>query len=82
MIDENFNSNEIYFTKVNIGKIKQDKLINMIVMGSINYINNKTTIYVSMYGSKNNSTSTIKNIYNVNIFLNKQNIYIYYQKMN
>lgn len=85
VIDENFNPNEIYFTRVNIGKIKPENKINMLVVecvkpmnavnifGPNNFPNFKNLIGICMFGTPNTLTISIKNTYRSNMFLNEKN---------
>jgi hypothetical protein len=73
VIDENFNPNEIYFTRVNIGKIKHGNKINVLISECVNYYDNENTIGVSMFGTLNILTISIKNTYRSNMFLNEKN---------
>ena len=73
MLDENFNPNEIYFTRVNIGKIKPNNPINVLISEYTNYHNNKYAVGVSMFGTPNTLTIAIKNTYKNSMFLDEKN---------
>lgn len=70
-MDENFNQNEIYFTRVNIGNINPGNKINILVVEYVKPINYKNVISVKMFGTPNTLTSTIKKIYYLNLFIGK-----------
>jgi len=85
ILDDNFNPNEIYFTRVNIGNIKQGHKINMLVVecvkpmnpvnifGPNNFPNFKNTIGICMFGTPNTLTIAIKNTYRSIMFLDEKN---------
>lgn len=76
-LDDNFNQDQVFFTRVNIGNIK-DNTVKILVCNEITkkpYTNEEPyeqlTIY--MFGSPMTMTSEIKAIHKANLFLDENN---------
>lgn len=88
ILDENFNQDEIFFTRINIGKIKPGNKIQMMVVeyikpvnqvyihGPNNFLNPKNIISICMFGTPNTLTMAIKNTYKIFMFLDENNLKI------
>jgi len=65
--NNNFNQDQIFFTRVIIGNMKEN-FINLTVLEEIQ--NNDKKITISIFGNKNIQTSSIKEIHKSRIFIN------------
>ncbi len=67
VLKKNFNSEQVFFTRVNVGNIKNSNL-NILRYESINKFNDTPTIKVYLSGCTNVLSVEIKSIHNENIF--------------
>lgn len=71
-LNNNFNQDQVFFTRVNIGAKRENK-VNLMVFESISNINKNIIIEICMFGTPNTQTTVIKDIHRMNIFLNEHN---------
>lgn len=71
-MDDNFNQDQVFFTRVNIGKNKE-KVVNLEVCESISNTNKNVVIEISMFGTPNTQVISIKNTHKYSIFMDENN---------